>query len=236
MARKMRLILLVLTGFTALAAPLSPAIAQDGRITVTGEGRMAAIPDMATIHVGVSEEAPTAAEALGQMSRRGESILAQLTEAGLEARDIQTSGLTLRPLYNSRSDSFSEEITGFVAETRFTVRVRDLPALGGILDEVVREAGANRLQSVEFALSDPGPARDEARRDAVADGQARAALYAEAAGVALGPLLSLDERTSGGMPIPIMEARMMDAASFVPIAEGEIVIDAQVTMVFAIAE
>jgi len=184
----------------------------------------------------VSEEAPTAAEALRRMSAAGESILARLAEAGLAPRDIQTSGLTLQPIYQSRRDDGMPEITGFVAETRFGLRVRDLEALGGLLDSLVTEAGANSLQSVEFTLSEPRPAQDAARREAVADGRAKAELFAEAAGVTLGALVSMDEEVSGGMPVPMLEMRMMDAAGSVPIAEGEVGIDARVTMVFAIAE
>ncbi|MBM1220848.1 SIMPL domain-containing protein [Ponticoccus sp. SC2-23] len=237
MTRFRRLIPLVLAAFAAVSLSVGPLQADERRITVVGEGGVSAAPDMAMIQIGVSEEAPTAAEALRAMSAAGESILARLTEAGVESRDIQTSGLTLRPRYQSRVDREAPEITGFVAETRFGVSVRDLAGLGTILDSVVTEGGANTLQSVEFTLSDLRPMRDAARRDAVADGRAKAELFAEAAGVTLGALLTLNEDSGGFVPAPMMEMRMMDAASgSVPVAEGEVTIEVRVTMVYAIAQ
>lgn len=232
-----RVIPLILTVMAGVLVATAPAIADERRITVTGEGQVAVAPDMARIVIGVSEEAPTAAEALGRMSRSGESILAELATAGIAERDIQTSGLTLRPVHDYRGDGEAARITGFAAETRFVVRVRDLSGLGGILDRVVRSGGANRLEQVAFGLSDEGAARDAARRDAVAEAQAKAALFAEAAGVGLGPLISLNETVSGGGPVPMVEMRMMDAASgSVPLAGGEVTLEAQLTMVFGIAE
>lgn len=232
-----RLIPLVLAALALFCLGSGAAQAQERRITVVGEGAVSAAPDMARIQIGVSEEAPTAAEALRKMSGAGESILARLAAAGIEARDVQTSALTLWPRYQSRTDRDLPEIVGFVAETHFGVIVRDLDALGGILDEVVTEGGANTLQSVNFTLSEPRPLRDAARRDAVADGRAKAELFAEAAGVALGALLTLDEESSGFAPAPLMEMRMMDASGgSVPVAEGEVTIEARVTLVYAIEE
>lgn len=236
MTTRTRLIPLVLAVFAASALAGSPGLGQEARISVTGEAKVAAAPDMAVIRVGVSEEAPTAAEALALMNERGESILARLSEAGIEGRDIQTSDLTVGPIYDPRSDGYGEKITGFSAQTLFVVRVRQIDALGQVIDSVVRAGGANLLRSVSFTLAEPRPAMDDARRAAVADGRAKAELLAEAAGVTLGPLVSLDEGFGSGMPMPALESFRMDAAGAVPIAQGEVMVEAQVTMVYAIMQ
>ena len=64
---------------------------------------------------------------------------------------------------------------------------------------------------------------------------ARAKVLAEAAGVTLGPVVSITENGGGGYapsPMPMMEARMSAA----PVAAGESTINARVTMVFELAE
>ena len=115
------------------------------------------------------------------------------------------------------------------------VRVRDLSILGEVLDAVARD-GANSFEGLTFGLADPAAAGDAARRAAVADARRKAALYAEAAGVALGPLLSFAE--SGGAPVPQMMARaeMAMASDAVPVAPGELTLTQRVTLTYALSE
>ncbi len=114
------------------------------------------------------------------------------------------------------------------------VRVRDLAALGGILDTVIAD-GANDFNGLRFGLQDPAPLMDEARRRAVDDAMARAALLAGAAGVTLGPVLSIDDQ-GGSRPMPMAEMAMRMSAGAAPVAAGELTLTANVAMVFAIAE
>ena len=216
--------LLALAGGAALSE-------ESGRLTVTGEGRVAVAPDMATVRFGVTVREKTAQAALAAASRAMEKVLARVREAGIAPRDIRTDALSLSPLWSERGSGQTRRITGYVAGNQLTVRVRDLPSLGGLLDAVTA-SGANTFNGLSLALSDPGPALDEARRRAVADAMARARLYAEAAGVRLGALLELSE--TGGLAPPVRARQMAMAAEAVPVAEGELVVRAGVTMVFAI--
>jgi uncharacterized protein YggE len=115
-----------------------------------------------------------------------------------------------------------------------TVVLRDLDALGGVLDAVLGD-GANSLGGLSFGMSDDAALRDEARRAAVADATAKARVLAEAAGVMLGPLEEIVE--GGGFDGPLPRARMdMAMAEAVPVAPGELTISATVTMTWAIGE
>lgn len=214
----------------------TPALAQEapGGITVTGEGSVQVAPDMAQLSVGVTSEAKTAEAAMSANSDAAAEVLSRLKAAGIAERDVQTSGLSLYPRRDDRRlDQPGEPpIVGFVASNTLQVRVRDLDALGGILDEVV-SGGANTLNGLSFGLQDPSEATDEARRRAVADAQAKAALYADAAGVTLGPVRSIDEQ--GGAPRPMMMEAAGLAKSGVPVASGELEVSASVTMAFGIA-
>lgn len=220
----------------ALCIVAAPALAGDRRIVVTGEGRVDRVPDMAVITLGVSHQAENARDAVGEVAVLSGAILSALKEMGIEGRDMRTSNLALSPLWQHRSSSNTEpEVTGYSASNLVTVRVRDLAVLSDILGRVTTE-GANMFQGLQFTLQNPKPARNEARRLAVADGTEKAQLYAEAAGVILGPLISLNEASSN-MPRPMAmahEAFVADMA--MPVAEGELSLTASVTMVFAIAE
>jgi uncharacterized protein YggE len=218
-----------------LAAQIGLADAQERTITVIGEGRADVQPDMATVQLGVVTEAPGAREAIDTNSRAMAAVLDRLKAAGIEDRDLQTSNFSVDPRWGRQVDNTPPKVTGFVAQNMLSVRVRDLDRLGAVLDEVARD-GANSFNGLSFGLQDPSEAQNAARRDAVAKARALAALYAEAAGVTLGPLLSLSESGGGGYPMPMARAEMAMASDAVPVAAGEVSLSARVTLVYAIAD
>lgn len=214
----------------------SPALAETPppSLTLTGTGEIAAAPDMATITLGVVSFKPTAAAAMAETSASTAKIIAALKAAGVAAKDLQTRDLSLNPRWQNRPYKADEapQIEGFTASNTLMVRVRDLEKLGGVLDQVIQQ-GANRFQGLSFGLQNPDPVQDAARQAAVAEATRKAQLYAQAAGVTLGPILSISE--SGGytpQPMMMMEAARMSAD--VPVESGEVALSASVTMVFAI--
>ncbi len=222
-----------------LCLPLAAAAEEaERRLTVTGEGRVEAVPDMATIRLGVTAEARTAAEAIRANSRSMTTVLERLKAAGIEDRDLQTSNFNVSPRWE-RSGSTNEapRIVGFVAQNMLSVRIRDLSILGETLDAVARD-GANNFSGLSFGLQDPEPARDAARAAAVAETRRKALLLAEAAGVTLGSILTIDEADGGNRPPVMMEmAEMRMAASdAVSVAPGELTMSARVRLVYEIGE
>lgn len=205
----------------------------EGQIIVTGEGSAFAVPDMAVITMGATAEAETAKAAMDQTSDITAAILARLEEFEVASRDVQTSDLSLNPVWSNRAETNGRpRIEGYQASNRVTVRIRDLSKLGVVLDAVLTD-GANQLNGLQFTLSDPKPLMDDARRAAVVDARAKAELFAEAAGVQLGRLISLNENGSySPRPEMMSMARASDAG--VPVAEGEAEIRANVSAVYAI--
>lgn len=220
-----------------LAAPLG-ALAE-GRLTVSGEARVAAVPDMATISLGATGRGKTAVEAMNATSGAVDAILATLRDLGIEARDIQTTQLRVGEQTRWDRERNEDIFIGYAASNTVRVRVRDLDGIGALLSGVLDD-GANQLQSLSFGVQDPRAVEDEARRRAVADAMAKAKLYAEAAGVALGPLQELRDTAEPLVSSIVQPEPMMleeaPAARDVPVAAGEIEVRAEVTMVFSIGE
>ena len=215
----------------ALGVALAPAASVAAEITVVGEGRVAAAPDLATLRLGVRERADSAEDALRAAAGAMEGLMALLAEAGVAPADIQTSELSLYPLWRGDGQRDGLVLEGFEAGAGLQVRVRDLTAIGDIVGAAV-EAGANRFDGLQFGLSDPDALADEARRRAVEDALRRGAVHAEAAGLALGPIRSITEE--GAAVTPSQMLRSMDmAAEAMPIAAGETTVTARVTVVFA---
>lgn len=208
-----------------------PAAAMADRITVTGEGQVAAAPDMATITMGVTTQGDTAAAAMQANAAELQKVMERLTGAGIEAADIQTTGLQLNPNW-VQGENEARRIQGYVAENMVTVRVRQIDGMGTVLDAAVAD-GANTLNGISFDLVDPKPVMDEARKRAVQDAMDRATQIAAAANVQLG---RIDSITEGGSVNPPMPMFRMDAAAATPVAGGEVSRSASVTIVYDILE
>ena len=210
----------------ALLATALPAYA--GTIAIEGRGEVRAAPDMATINSGVTTQGATAREALDANTAAMTELIAALKAAGIEARDIQTSGFSVNPNYvysDARDDlgySQPPKINGYQVSNTVTVVVRDLEDLGAILDKSVT-VGANTVNGVSFSVADPSELLDEARKAAFADARHKADLYAGVAGATLGELQSISEqqRFDSPQPYPMYARAEMSAAADVPVEAGE---------------
>lgn len=210
------------------------------RLSVVGQGEVHAAPDMAVLTLGVVTEAETAREALVANTEAMSQIAAALRQAGIESRDLQTSGFTIEPKFThpqpvERGEPEAPEIVGYVVRNALTVRIRNITEAGALLDQAVT-LGSNYVTGLSFTVADPKPLKAEARRAAIADAREKATLYAEAAGIELGRVLLIEEREDHGIPEPMMARSMAAESADVPIEAGEITFRAQVRMEWALGE
>ncbi len=224
---------LILTG-ALLAA--SPALAADPdippTITITGSGSISTVPDQAMLTGGVITEADTAAEALSANSAALSKTMGAITALGVDKRDLQTRGLAIQPIYDDGKGP--RTIEAYRVSNSVTIRVRDLTRLGGLLDAMV-SSGANSITGISFLVSDEDLKADEARKQAVADARRKAGLYADAADVKLGKILSITE-SGRTIPPPMAALRTTARSADVPVAAGEEQIGASVTIVWQLDE
>jgi uncharacterized protein YggE len=222
-----------------LGLAAAPVLAQETpavtarQITVTGTAEAQTVPDLATITAGVETRAETAAAALAANSEAMAAVLAALDGSGVARRDVQTSQLSISPVYEPYREGSPEaqKVSGYEAANMVTVRVRAIAGLGGTVDAVTK-AGANRLYGISFDISDPKPALDTARRQAVADARDKATLFAEAAGVKLGPVVRIGEAVNAPGPMVMRAEAMADKAA--PVEGGTVSLQAQVEIVYAL--
>lgn len=230
--------LLVAGAAGTAAAQTAPASAADTvfqatTLSLSAFGEVRRAPDTATITLGVQTDGATAAEALRQNAVRMNQVIAALKRGGVEARDIQTSGLSLSPQYVYQ-ENLPPRLTGYQASNQVTITVRDLAGLGQAVDAAVN-AGASNVGGIAFGLEDSAAAEDAARLAAVKALQAKADLYARATGYRIARLVTLSE--GGGyappppMPVLAMAARM-DKAESTPVEAGELKVRIDVNATF----
>ena len=193
----------------ALSLPASaqslsqPALGQTVlEIVATGEHYVA--PDEATLNAGVITFATTSREAAADNARAMDRVVAALRAAGLAARDIQTSSLSLEPRYtNTRESAEPPAIAGYHARNTVTVRIRDVEKASDYLTTLF-EAGANTVSGPHFTLSDSAAAMRAARADAVSEAKVEAEAYAEAFDMRVVQVLRVSERGQSAQYNPIV--------------------------------
>ena len=211
---------------TVFAQPVSGT-----RLDISATGEVSRIPDIAVISAGVVTRAQTAVGALAENATRMERVRAALKRAGVGDRDIQTSNVSLNPYYRYVENQ-PPQLTGYNASNTVNVRFRDIKATGKILDALVAE-GANQINGPSLTIDKPEAALDEARAKAIANGRARAELYARSLGMRVVRLLSVSETGGfGGGPVQMMTRDMAQASAKTEIVPGEQQLQATVTMSF----
>jgi len=203
-------------------AYISTGNASAPMLNVSATGYADAAPDRATVSAGVVQQGKTAREAMVGNATLMTAVFDELKAAGIPKSDITTSQLSLQPQYDY-TDRRKPTIKGYEARNTVTVKSDDIEQVGPMLDALVR-AGVNNINRVTFSVKDPKNALDEARKDAIREAKEKAEGMAEAAGVKLGPILSINESKRGGFtPQPGMMgggAMRMDSA-VTPISAGE---------------
>ncbi len=198
-------------------------------LTVTGNGTVTVDPDQARVRIGVETEAPAARDAQLEANRIANAILGAMRDLGIRPEAVQTSRLILSPVYDRPSPSQERReprVVGYRATNTVSVELRDLTRIGPVLDAAI-EAGANRIEGVEFGLQDDGEARRGALVAAVEDARTKAETITRALEVPLGPVMEIIDH-GVSVPIPYRDAGgpMAMEAVATPVATGQISVSA----------
>jgi uncharacterized protein len=220
-------------------------------LSINAEGETRRTPDIAMFSAGVVTQSATASGAIRDNSARMSAVVAALRQAGIAEHDIQTSTISLNPVFTNPDrdamirarelgqplppEANIRRIVGYEARNTVQVRVRNLANMGRVIDTLV-SVGANEINGPNFTLDQHQAALDEARLDAVTKGRQRAELYARAAGLRVARILSISE--TGGYH-PMRESIMVTGARMdavapppPPVAPGELTLGVNVTMQF----
>jgi uncharacterized protein YggE len=203
-------------------------------ITVSGTGRIAVEPDVADLRLGVAVARPTVDSARVDAAAAMSAILAAVKAAGVAPRDIRTTLVSVQPRYDYR-DGKAPLLTGYELANAVEVTIRDLAALGGVIDGSL-SAGATSMDGLSFRVEDPSEPERAARLAAMAQARSRADVLAEAAGVVIVGVGEVVEGGGGspGYPQP-KAARMMLADAATPVEGGTTEIGVTVTVTYRLA-
>ncbi|MFE6858395.1 SIMPL domain-containing protein [Nocardia sp. NPDC057668] len=219
---------------------MTSSVSETGTITTFGAGSASATPDLMRVSISVEKKADTVAAAYAGAGARADALILSLRGDGVPARDVSTSGLSVRT-ETVWTEANREQVVGYVASTSLTVVLRDIeaeekpaqPGPAAIIAHAVDAGGDEvRLGGLTLGVADEESLLTRARDAAWDHARAKAEQYAARAGRTLGPVLEITENTSGAsLPAPRIafaaKSAPMDSAA-IPVELGESELSAEV--------
>ena len=224
------------------------ATTQSG-IWVTGEGSLTVEPDLVLLNLGVDTRGDTVTEANHKASTAMDAIVAALRNRGVQENDIQTHRFSIYPQYDYREETVDgvrtgkEVLVGYRVRNSATAKIRDLEAIGEIVEETVLAGGDSiRIEGINFTVEDPKPKMAELRQKAVEDARSKAQHLADLTGVGLGSLAFISDGVAAspfsqffGFAQERAQFSMTDSAASAPsISGGELKLSLTVQAAFNI--
>jgi uncharacterized protein len=227
--------LVTVTLGTYLIAPAKAAetTADKRTLSVTGQAKVSASPDIAYISLGVISEDKDAKVAQKANAAAMEKVVASIKANGIKEEDIKTVNYSINPKYNYNQKDGTSTIVGYSVSNSVSVTVRDLAKTGNIIDAAA-DSGVNASSSISFGLSNYEKYYNDALKNAVLAAKKKAGTMAEALGVTLKAPLSISE---GGGYSPLQNYTTYDLkaesiAAATPVQSGSLEITANVSAVY----
>jgi uncharacterized protein len=156
-----------------------------------GEGSATASPDQARIVFSALSQARTASEAATANAGIASSVMTELRRILGGNADVRVTGYTLSPALGAQPPSSLPVRSAFVATTTIQAVVRDLNALGSVVDAGIRAGGS--LAGVTLGYRDEDSVRAQALRVAGQKARAKAEAIAQGLGLRLGSVVLAQE-------------------------------------------
>ncbi len=214
---------------------VDPATTAEHTISVSGTGRVVISPDIADLRLGVSITAKTVKAARSANATAMTAVIAGLKKLGIAEKDIQTTTLSLSPVYNYANNTNPPRLTGYTLSNAVAVTIRNLDLVGDAIDGALA-AGATSLDGVTFRVADETAAERQAREAAMTQAKSKAQTLATAAGVSLTGVASISE-TVAPIPYPVYYGALAGAAvkdAQTPVEAGTNEVSVTVAVVYVI--
>lgn len=209
-------------------------------ITVNGDGKVYASPDILIANVAITENAPTTKEALTMTNNKVRQILEIAKAEWVSEKDILTTNVSMYPHYNYTNGS--SVVDGYDSTQSLSIKIKKLDTVATILDKLSAVDGL-QIQSTSYDIENKEKVYEQARELAYKKANSKAKQLADLAGVRLGKVISItDMSVDIYNPVyPMYEARNMavwfggaSTDSAAPMSPGEMSFDMTVSVVYSI--
>jgi hypothetical protein len=216
-------------------------------VSMSGEGEVVAIPDVATFNFGVDETSESVDSAQKMATDKINKALDYLKSKGIEDKDIKTTSYNVNPRYEWKQgicnetycDNGKNELIGYQVTQNVDVKVRDTTKAGEFLAGI-GSFGISNVSGLSFKVDDDEALKSEARAKAIADAKNKIDAVAKELGVKVTRVISFYEETEQpyyggyGMGGDMMESKAYDTAVAPQLPAGENKITSRVSVTYEI--
>ncbi len=169
-------------------------------ITISGEGEVFAVPDVATFSFTVRDEQADANSAQVSVTETMNKILEALDKNGIDEKDVKTTAYNIYPQYEWTQiqcirypcPGGEQRLKGYEVSHSVLIKVRDTDDTGTLLS-LVGEMGADNVSGINFSIDDEEALNEEARELAIKDAKEKAERLADDLGIKLVRIISFYE-------------------------------------------
>lgn len=203
-------------------------------ISIQGEGKITAAPDIAVTTMGMVATAKTVAEAQTENTKVMNTLIAKLKVLDITDDDIQTTNYNIYPRYDY-TEKRGQTLAGYEVSQNVTIKIRDLDKASAVL-ALAGAVGANSVSGLQFTIDDPEVYKAQARGLALEKVAAKSRALSQALGVKLASVVSYDEFDGGGgIPIYARAAEGLGGSGPAPeIEPGSLDVVVRVNVTFEI--
>lgn len=224
---------LLLVCWATFAAAQQPAVLPP-LVTVTGTGEVKVQPNEIVLNIGIDVRDKNLDVARRQNDERVVALLNSLKKSGIDAKDIQTTNLTVYPQYVGEYGQTTPEF--YMTQRSVSVLIREVKRFDEILTGIYK-TGANRVDGIEYRSSELQKHQEQARKLAVQAAKQKATALASELGSKVGRVYNIQEQTGPSYPRPLYRAnKMMESAAAdaggPTISLGQLVVTASVEVSF----
>jgi uncharacterized protein YggE len=176
----------------------------DRTISISGEGKVTAIPDIASVTLGMENTSLDIQAAQKKNSDTINALITQLKALGIDAKDIQTVNYSILPQYDYSSGK--QVLTGYSISQNITVKIRKTDQVSAVL-KIAGDLKLNQVGGLSFDIDQPEIYQQQARTIALQNAKDKAEALAKIMGVKLGKVISFSESSSYNAPYPLYAAK-----------------------------
>ena len=225
-----------LAGCTTVNTTPNQGGGQQQGIWVNGVGKVAVVPDIANLRLGIEAQETTVAQAQARASGAMDKVMTALTDKGVAKKDIQTQQFSIQKVTRWDQGKQQEVLIGYRVANIVAAKIREIDKTGAIIDAAAEAGGdLTRIDSINFSVDNPATYYGQAREKAMTDARDKAKQLAELGGVTLGKPTYISESGQLPMPVPLGSIRTpAPAMAETPISPGEMEISLSIQVVYGI--
>lgn len=211
-------------------------------ISVTGEGEVLAISDIASLNINISKDGVTAKEAQNLLNESITKTLTYLAEQKIEDKDIKSEYGGLNPKYSyekcyTYTCPQNPKIIGYTATQSITVKIRDVDSANTVRTGLA-DLGITDISGPTFSIDDEDGYKEQARSEAISQAKEKAEVLAKDLGVKLGKVVNYSDNDRNMYPMyekaMISSTMALDSVSAPTLPKGENKITSNVTITYEI--